>query len=265
MLKRCLYLLLIAGLNPLSGDAQIVEVNTFREVVDYVDRDTMLFLDIDNTLLAPAQSLGMTKWGWNHVTRLEGQGYSREEAMHQTHILFDRIYELSPVCLVDEEIPQIIRELQSRKVTLFGLTGRDPFNAFVTSDQLQACGIDLTQSPLKKVGAIELATSKPSMFIEGILFTGMKVGKGETVLAFLKVLGERHAKPKIVMVDDRRTYLDDVARELARSEYDFVGIWYRGGEQQERTYRQDGADMQLRYLERILPDEVAEKILAKRR
>lgn len=238
--------------------AKVIETQDIADLLRYVDRNTVLVMDIDNTILTSGQYFGTTRWGWSHVSRLEKAGLSRAEAMSQTHGLFHRIWQISQPRVVDDRIPQLIRRFQELGVRVIGLSNRDPSLAYVTSDQLACLGIDLTRASLDEEDFKVFANTE-THYVEGCIFVGDMGDKGAALDAFLKM--SLQLPEKVVYVDDRMRNVNKVGAALRNLNLDYVGVWYRKGDDWVVGYKQEIADLQERYFSRILSDEDAEKLL----
>lgn len=238
--------------------AKTAETHDITDLLRYVDRNTVLVVDIDNTILTSGQDLGTTKWGWNHVSRMEKMGYTHDEAMALTHAVFHQVWRLSEPRLVDERIPDVIRRFQKQGIKVLGLSNRDPSLAYVTSDQLCRLNIDLTRSSLDS-DDFKVFAATETHYVEGILFVGDMGDKGKALNAFLRMVLQR--PDKVVFVDDRMRNVSNVGAALRDLNIEYVGVWYRKGDEWVAGYKQDIANLQEQYFGYLLSDEDAEKLL----
>jgi hypothetical protein len=238
--------------------ARAVETRDITDLLRYVNQNTVLVFDIDNTILTSGQFFGTTKWGWNNVSRLEKAGRTHEEAMSETHALFHRIWRQSEPRLVDDRIPQLIRRFQDLGVKVIGLSNRDPSLAYVTADQLAQLGIDLTRTSLDG-DDFRVFSETETLYVEGCIFVGDMGDKGKALDAFLRMVLQ--LPDSVVYVDDRRQNVDKVGAALRSLRVDYTGVWYRKGDDWVANYDQSIADIQQQHFGSLLSNEDAEKLL----
>ncbi len=253
---KCTLLGLMALCLPLL--AEIIQVDDFAEVVEHVDESTALFLDIDNTIIRPKQWLGSTPWGWAHIKKLQREGYSRERAEVETNALMKRLQLISEYVPVESKIPRIVGELQKKAQLVMGLTHRLPQWRYVTADNLLSCGIDLS---IANVGEASFRMSKGEevALFEGIIFVDKMADKGLALKLFLESQDE--LPERVVFADDNYRKLREVESAMGQLDIPFLGIHCRIGKWWKERYDGSLAEVQLRYLDTILSDSDAQKLI----
>ncbi len=239
-----------------QGAAKIIETVDITDLLKLVDRDTLLVLDIDNTLLVSTQCVGMTKWGWSQTSRFEKAGMSHMEAMKAAHDLLHDVWAVSEMTPVDERLPLLIKRFQDQGVVVLGLSNRPPRVDFVTADQLQSIGISLSRTALNK-DDFKVESEVDTHYTEGVIFVGEMGDKGKALEAFLRTV--LHAPKKVVFVDDHLSNIRTVESMKIGAEY--TGVWYRKAEKLVASYNQEIADLQFQYKDKILSDEDAKKLI----
>ncbi len=236
---------------------QAVETDTFSDILTLVDGDCLLVCDIDNTLVRPAQYLGSTQWAWSYVKNLESKGLSRADALAEMNRQMKPILLCSKSVLVEECIPSVISELQTRGATVMGYTSRDPYWGFVTTDALRGVGIDLTVTAPES----DLGDAAKSKMIEGILLTDGGAEKGKELARFLVSMDP--LPRRVVIVDDRHKSLQKTlwAIQDACLDVEVVGVWYRGGDEWYRNFDPQLTEIQLKHFGCIVSDEDALMLL----
>ena len=195
--------------------AEIIEIKHFHEILNYVKPGSVVLLDIDNTLLEPHTShnnIGSDQW-FTHLM--------------QTNSNFEHVLNLycsailtTHMQAVEQTIPEILKSIQ-QQATLFGFTMRSIILAPCTVERLAHNNITLsTQIPDK---GFMINGKDPVMVYHDIIFCQGKKN-GETLFTVLDAYGITPAC--IVMIDDKRNYLESVERECEKYGIKFIGLRY---------------------------------------
>jgi hypothetical protein len=64
-----------------STEAQIIEAPHFKDISSYVSPDTLIILDIDDTILVPVQMLGCDAWFTERFYTHLQEGLSKQQAL----------------------------------------------------------------------------------------------------------------------------------------------------------------------------------------
>lgn len=259
MKKTFVYLVLFFNCL-ISAHAEIKEIMDFDVIKEYGQKGTLLIFDIDNTLIVPAQELGTDTWFNYRMDFYKNEGLSPENALEKALAEWEGIQNLTKVCLVEKEIAEIIRQLQTQEFYIIGLTTRGLGLATRTVHQLKSVDIDLSITAPSRED-IFLMASHGILFRKGILFTS-GTHKGEALKKLLEAL---HYNPeKIVFVNDKLSHIKPVEEECQRREIPFVGLRYGRLDTKVKSFRKDIADVQFRHFSHILSDMEAEKLIAQK-
>lgn len=202
----------IPDLNRETTDLQDVveDVLTLEAAMD-TDRVLVVF-DLDNTLLAMEQGLGSDQW-------YEWQKDKQRESPCDPRVVQDRLaaqgalYFASAMRPTQENAPAMVRQLQSRGLSVIALTSRGVDFRLQTFRELRRNGYDFRPSALPPDAGwpedfVPERGSRPVRYEDGVfLTTGQH--KGEMLLELLR----RTDTPMpgvVVMVDDKQKNLDDV-------------------------------------------------------
>ncbi|MCP5469997.1 MAG: DUF2608 domain-containing protein [Chlamydiales bacterium] len=237
--------------------AEIHEVNRFEEIKKYATADTLVILDIDNTLIMPKQELGSDQWFRYRLDHYRKQGKSYPEALELALPEWEAVQNITDVQLVEPETAQVITELQSKHIRVMGLTTRGLALAMRTVQQLRSVGIDLAVSaPTSE--EIPLLNPHAILFRRGILFTaGTHKGKG-----LQKLFNELNFHPKrILFINDKRGNLRQLEEGVDEMNIPFIGLRYGFLDHKVRHFRSDIADLQFKDFQAIISDDDAAKIL----
>ena len=187
---------------------QTLSFSTVNEAVEnlsesYGTDEILIILDIDNTLLTSNIDLGGDIWYQWQTDQLTIKPTPEQKVSCLFTDAIGLLYELGPMDLIEQQVPQYIRSWQSAGHEVFALTSRAPDNRSATTRELAVHSIDFTRSPLTSrnndMPVMSGQLSSPYSYIDGIMMTtGMN--KGE-MLQFL--LNQTHRQFKaVVFVDD---------------------------------------------------------------
>jgi hypothetical protein len=236
----------------------IRECSTIQEILSLSQPDTLVILDIDNTLIRPCQSLGSEEWFQHHLKQQIDATHDNNEALNTTIDLLHGIYAVTKVQLMEQKTAEIVRQLQDQGGVLMGLTNRGPAAANMTVRHLASVGIDLaTASPSKT--SFPLIDISETLYHHGILFTNGK-SKKQSLLSFFRQLGWRPRR--IVYVNDQRKYLEEVST-FENEGILFVGLRFTGGDLYSRNFNSQLCDIELEAFLNLISDDAATKELQK--
>ncbi|MCH9610475.1 MAG: hypothetical protein S4CHLAM81_01190 [Chlamydiales bacterium] len=256
MLKQ-LFILVAASC---SLFAEIIEVKHFSELPHYVNSETLVILDIDNTLLMPTQELGSDQWFRYRLDSYRKEGKTYPQALELALPEWEAVQNITDVAVVEMETPTIIEKLQEKNIPVIGLSTRGLALAMRTVQQLDSVGINLqVTAPSKE--EIPLLNPHAILFRKGILFTaGTHKGKG-----LQKLLAKLDYKPKrILFINDKRGNLRQLEEGVNELKIPFTGLRYGYLDDKVRNFRSDIADLQLENFKMIVSDKDAETILNSR-
>ena len=230
---------------------KIIETDLFEEVVNHLSPDTILFCDLDNTLIEASQQFGSVQWGDNYRRELIDSGESSEKAEEIVHDLWLKMLPIIKMRLVDVEAPKIIQKLQQNGCIVLGLTARYQEEAPYTHPQLDQVGIYFD----KRYPDQEIVLNNSVLYEKGILFCGTHNKKSEALITFLKQLNL--FPQKIIFLDDKLSHIQDLENSLAPSNIDYIGIRFSKADKRVREYDSTLADIQSKLFPPFITDEEA--------
>lgn len=233
----------------------VFESDKLSDIVQHVDNETLVVLDIDNTLIAPVQWLGSDQWAWHRAKTLLKEGMSMQQVYAQVSGEWQRVHAVTEVETIEENTASIIHDLQARNCPVIALTSRRPSYADITFRELNSVNIRFANSAIQ---GVEDFFRQDVLYKEGILFISIMQDKGAMLAELLRYSGY-HPK-KIVFVDDKLSYVQSVEAACSKLEIDFVGVRYSGADAQVATFNPNAADKQLLFLNRILSNEAASSL-----
>lgn len=239
--------------------AEIIETKHFREIEKYILPDTLVLLDIDDTLLLPVQTLGTDVW---FCSRLEFHKRTKEPASALDKALaeWEAIRHLTAVKIVEEGTHEVIDRLQKKNVIVMGLTTQGLALATRTVMQLKSLSIDLSITAPSKQNCYFINGSQGVLYRDGILFTS-GTAKGEALKQLLETLD--YLPKQILFINDKKTHLRDVEMCMESHNIMFTGLRYSYGDERVANFNRELADIQwhLSTFEHIMSDAEASLLI----
>ena len=236
--------------------AQIVEMHHFNEINAYVDSETLIILDIDDTLLIPVQMLGCDEWFKYRLQKHRNEGMQHSIALEKTLAEWEAVRHLTRMEIVESGTDRIVNALQKRGFCVIGLTTQGVALATRTRQQLKMQGFDFSANGVSEEDYYFLLEGEGMLFRRGILFTcGKSKGK-----ALFNLLEKSTFYPKrILFVNDKIEHLADVEEEAEKHSIEFLGLRYSYSDTRKAAFRPEIAEMQFEYstFNHLLSDEEA--------
>lgn len=200
------FLILIWSLESL---AQVREIHSMQEILEEIDKDTLVIWDIDNTTIEPEAQWGSDQHYYFIVNKYKQQGLSDQEAHRQAERIWNSAQAYIKTQAVEPATPQIIANLQKTNLVM-ALTARSFAIADITRQQLNSNGVDFNINAPGNLGFLRVGNN--ASYEEGILYQGEGNDKGKILVKFLQQI---NLKPKkIVFIDDKEINTSNVDRAL---------------------------------------------------
>lgn len=233
---------------------EVLELDSFEDVIKHVTADSFVLCDLDNTLIEANQLLGSVQWADQFTERLIASGEPQKFADELVHQLWLQMLPTIPMRLVDPLAPQIIQQIQAIGAKIIGLTARFPKEATFTHPQLAKFDIQFSNLfPTKKLD------HTPFLFENGILFSGWINEKSDALKELLKELD--FFPEKIVFIDDKLSHVLDIKQAAAALNIECVGIRFSKADKRVQEYNQEIVDIQWKWFPQFISDEQALSIL----
>lgn len=202
--------------------AIIIETDILADIRNYIEKDTLVLFDIDNTLAHPVGTIGSDEWFGNMVKMHQSQGKNFIEAINLVLPIYHEVELQIPLQLIEQTTPQPLRDLQQEGYDVMALTARSLPLVNRTISQLADINIDFSHNHIGPTYAIRQAPHI-YMYKRGILFSGDN-NKGEALIDFLDSC--EIAPIKVVFIDDKMKNLHAVEAAVEARGIKFVGIRY---------------------------------------
>lgn len=194
--------------------ASVEEIDTFDKILPEIDPQTLVLLDLDETLIETPIMLGGKAWR-KYAKQIIEKCRSEKEAeeIHDklTYFLAKRVAYIP----VEESTPKHIKTLQAQGAHIFGFTARGRCHWY---DLEAADGQSLAFLHLKQAGYDFSQDEETPHFkhhwsyADGVFFAYPIESKGELVLDLFE---NTTCRPnKVIFVDDKLTHVMDVDKAL---------------------------------------------------
>jgi hypothetical protein len=257
MKKQILFtvmVLLLGMVSPVQG--KIVEVARFHEIARHINAETLIILDIDDTIIVPEQMVGCDDWFNLRCKKHEAAGMSKSAALEKALAEWESIRHITKMKTVEKETHTLIQCLQQKGHKIMGLTSQGLALATRTVQQLQENQVDLSATAPTAEDYYVNLNGHSVLFRKGILFTSGK-SKGESLFKFCDNFG---LKPKrIVYIDDKAAHLASVETEAQKRGIEYIGLRYAYADKHKAAFRPEIADFQFVHstFAKLLTDEEA--------
>ncbi|MBY0528813.1 MAG: DUF2608 domain-containing protein [Rhabdochlamydiaceae bacterium] len=242
----------------LDAKSQVTETNDINHAAEYLEEHTLFVFDLDNTLIETAQHLGSDQWFSHQLESHLAQGHTIQETLDQVLPKLGFIYNKTDMRLVDSSVPDLLKRMKQKHVYMIGLTKRGPEFAKRTLEQLESVEIDFSQTAYFKESFV-FDELKGSLYQNGVIFIADNGDKGPHMEAFLNRLSEK--PKKIVMIDDKLSHVESVARAVEKLDIPFIGIRYGAADERVKNFDPKVAELQWNLLHKIISDEEALQLM----
>ncbi len=99
-----------------SVKGKIVEMARFHEIAHHITLETLILMDIDDTIIVPVQMVGSDEWFTLRWKKHETDGMSKSAALEKALAEWESIRHVTKMKTVEKETSTFIKELQ-KKVT----------------------------------------------------------------------------------------------------------------------------------------------------
>lgn len=192
-----------------QGACTIVQASSLLDVDWSVDSGTVVFLDVDDTLICYPSHLGNERW---FVEQWQ------KGNLEEFHRLAALLAENVPTVAVEPGTPELIHQWQELGATVIVITSRALEHPAiedwrgVTLHQIQSAGFDVTDAQL------HFAASTP---------------KGEAIAALIDAMPI--PPTRVLFIDDRLSDVEGVEAAL-NHKIELLSVWYRACEPRQAAY-----------------------------
>lgn len=222
----CSLILLITN-SSLASIVTTYSVNSkvMKEIGEWVDKDTIVFIDLDETLMTP-KSL-MFSHNSNPYRFFIDDLIRRGERVDHYNVTAAKWYQQRQLKIVEEGWPDYIRALKKRGAIVYGIC-KMPLHLLNIEEKryldLKDLGIIFTNK-INDSEFVEIEKKEAwfSLFHKGIIFTG-PYSRSHTLLEFFKVTNV--VPKKLVFISNFEDEIKRVDKKLRVFRMDFRNVFY---------------------------------------
>lgn len=236
-----------------SLEAKIIETKHIEDVLPFIDEETWFLVDLDNCMFEGAQALGHANWFYDELEQRMQKGLSRDEAINDFYPNWIKTQKICKVKPLEDSFVSVLLMLQSKGITIMGLTHRQPLIADSTVQQINSLNFNFSKtSPSSE--SFTIPSKTPTLYFQGILFVGDYNKKIDIFEPFLRMI--KKFPKKIVFIDDKRKNVEEL-ENLSKYGIEYTGIHYTAIEHSNPIYIREIAEFQYRFLNQIMSNEAA--------
>lgn len=239
--------LVFLTISSISAVAEIEEIGSMNEAFKPLKYGTLLVLDIDNTILAPTQTLGSDQWYGAMVSQSKNKGNSEAQAIAEVIPVWMKAQTSTQVLPIEKTTPRLIREIQKKGILVMALTARPTELSDVTLRQLKSIGIAFPTTESFTYSHPGDADHTSVGFHNGVLFVGPKNNKGVILSNFMV---QAKLEPKqLVFVDDKVKHVTNMEEVFSKTMIPNINYRYGAADKKVQKYSQEIADTELALFE----------------
>ena len=238
--------------------SQIIETKVFADILNYIQPNTLVILDIDDTLIEAKQTIGTDAWFRWRIDFYKKNGLESTLAFDKALLEWASVQCHTQVKLTEPGIDSIVRKMQEDNVPLMCLTTRASGLSTRTIELLNSVNIDMARTALVK-DKILFLNPHEVVFRDGILFTG-GAHKGTSLFIFLEQI--KHLMPlknieQIVFINDKASHLADMQVSCEKRNIPFIGLRYGITDERVCNFCEITAQHQFDLFSKLISDDEA--------
>lgn len=237
--------------------SEIIECRQVSEALSLVPEESLLLLEIDNVILKPKEEVATTCFFDYLKQSLLREGLEPDQIVNKLYPLWVKVQKKSKSALSDLNLVESLKFLKEKNVAVLAFSQRGPHLAYQTLDKLHALNVHFNiPEPFHQNSIIEpeLAT-----FYEGMFLIHPICDKGDYILKFLEETN--YIPRKVVCADYQLVNLVRLGQVFEQLKIPFLGIYCRSEDCNVSDYTVDIGNLQLEYIDGILPDLTATTLL----
>lgn len=208
----------------LSGN-QIHEITNIKDILKSIKPNSLLILDLDNTIIEPHEShheLGSDQWFTAMLTYASRVVIDNAESASLVIAVYNAVHTQISVQLIDPAVKSVFHDLSMQNIPIIALTARGAEMSVDTLRQLNEIGIHFSNKWEDKKFDLPNKRKQP-ILKSGVIFCNGN-DKGDCLDSFFKAFG--YIPNQITMVDDKEKYLQSVEKVVRAHGGQFAGYRY---------------------------------------
>ena len=260
---------------------RIFESSDISSILEYIKKDkvnknSLIILDLDNTVFEGSQELGSEQWFSHQLLQHQvKEKISFSLALKKTLKEYAHIQIETSVKMVDEKMKDFM-SFFNQKNTLISVTSRGYENSLWTLEQIKSLDLSFTETAVKniadkKLKSIAFENPLPNkdnliLYTKGILFTSGG-NKGELLFTLLEKMNYKPSS--IYFVDDKEDHIKKMQAACIKRGIRLTAWRYSFLDHKVKNFKADITKVQLdnflgKEKSHILSDKEAQKILQKK-
>jgi len=224
----------------MPNQSKIIETNNITDIIQHVDDKTLAIFDIDNTLIDPVQDFGGYKWSIHLTKRFTAKGFDFDYALDRSYQLYDVVRKLVNFKAVETNTSEVIKKVQAGCHKSMALTARAFYMGDGTHENLVSAGMEFAQSTIH---GEPVKFTETAGFLNGILFSGLKMKKGECITKFLDMIN--YTPERVLFVDDARHYIENIYDTFSGKNIPITCVRYGATDEREAAFDPARSDREL--------------------
>ncbi len=204
----------------LFTQAQIIEIKNINDALHYVRPEALFLIDLDNTVIEPANAaqIGSEQWFYSTLQLMQ-QEMPADVAKNKIITLFSTLMLQLELKLVEDTTADVLNYICQHCTTL-GFTARALIVAPSTHKWLSHYSISFN-APVQDQGF--MINEYPVLLYNKVIYcNGHKTGT--TLFTILDAFGI--CPTFIVFIDDKEHYLEAIEQECNARNIEFIGLRY---------------------------------------
>jgi phosphoserine phosphatase len=251
MLKKLSWLLLSVVCYQTPLNAVIYETTNVNDMIQHSDERTLVICDLDNTLIEPRQLIGSDQWFCYEIQRRVNAGESSKQACANTIPIYNTIQKITQVNLIDNQAPEVIKELKKYSARVISLTARNYELIAATQRQLKSVGIDFNS---QEAPQMQLLENDGSIINHNNISYLNGQNKGVYLTKYLELNSLDF--DKVVFIDDKRKNLEAVESVVENLGKTFIGLRYAALDEKVKSLDPNIASIQIEIFNSLFNNEL---------
>lgn len=219
--------------------AAVYKISTMTELEQFIDEDTLVIFDLDNTIFEAKGGYGHANWFYNQLAYGKSLGYDENEVIKKFYPHWVYSQRHAQVRAIEPITPALIKSLQKRKIPVIAATSRQTEVASVTLKQLS--DIQVVFDPNILPDDFIAKFHAPTLSKNGVIFCADYNNKGEVLHTYFKK--HKLQAKKIVFIEDSYKNIVNLIAAFAKEPVEIIGLYYPFVSQRgERIWDWDKAD-----------------------
>lgn len=204
-----------------------VNSSVMAEIKNWADKDTMVFIDLDDTLIMPKSSMFL--YNTNPYRNFIASMIARGKEDNKYNIAIAKWYEKRQIKLVENDWIEYIQALQAKGAKVYGLCSM-PIHLLNIEEKryLETKNLNIiftNNINNKEILTVDKKRNWEAIFYKGIIFTADDL-RSNTLMNFLKVT--TNVPKKMVFISTVKYELQKVDKMLRSFNMEFYNVLYLG-------------------------------------